>query len=81
LEKGMVRDEKQMEEMVNKATKRKKDPRYIELEAWTGSAHGELTKPALPLAIEKGVWVYSCVRERWCGGGACMCRCVKVDRG
>ncbi|ELR21754.1 metal cation transporter, ZIP subfamily protein [Acanthamoeba castellanii str. Neff] len=51
-----MREEKEMEDMkVNKITKEKKDPRYVDLEAWTVSTRGdgELTTPALPLVIEK----------------------------
>ncbi len=51
----MMRDETEMEEMASKAPKKKKkDPRYIELEAWTGSADGDRTNSELPLVIEKG---------------------------
>jgi hypothetical protein len=62
LEEQMMRDETEMEEMASKTPKKKKDPRYIELEAWTGSADGDLTNSELPLVIEKGarVGVFVC---------------------
>jgi hypothetical protein len=59
-----VRDETEMEVVaVDKTKKVKKDPRYVDLEAWSVSTRGdgELTTPSLPLVIEKGAARVVCV--------------------
>ncbi len=59
-----MRDETEMEVVaVDKTRKVKKDPRYIDLEAWSVSTRGdgELATPSLPLVIEKGAACVVCV--------------------